>query len=240
MKLNWPVKGKYELISCYWEDSKESPYYKKWGWKHNGIDFAVNEGTDLFAIYDMTCTGVNTNESGNWAQFSLDGLNDSGCLYGHLSTFGNLKQGDKFKSGQLLPCKSGNSGYPTYSSGPHLHFGAWVEGYKDPAMGNYSDILGLFLDSETIEVADTKMNPDYGKAYFIKDNKKHWSPDLITFYSYGLVPEDLIRLTETVPLKSTYWLELYKRIKDGHQMEFQGSVHQRLFESMKNHNIINW
>jgi len=181
---------------------------------------------------------MDDNEYGKTAYFTLNGLPESGCYYGHLDTFGGLQIGQCFTQGQLLPIKSGNSG--KYTTGPHLHLGVWIEGMKDPAMSNYSDILGLFLEGETIEVADTKKNPDYGRAYFVQGNEKHWSPDALTFYSYGLLPEDLLKLSETQPGASTFWTELYKHIKDGPQMEYKGSKHEKLFNSMRDRGLIKW
>lgn len=233
IKLSWPVKDKYKVISCFWEDSKTSDYYKRFGWKHNGVDFAVVEGSNLYAIYDMTCTKINENDSGKWAEFSLNGLEDSGCLYGHLSTFGDLKVGQSFNKGDLLPIKSGNTGYPKFSSGPHCHLGVWIHGYKNAEMGNYTDPLAFFFEGETIEDGE-------GRAYFVRDNFKKWSPDLLTFYSYGLVPEDIQKMVDPRLGTGPYWTEVPKRIKDGVQMEYVGSVNERLFNSMRKNGIIRW
>jgi len=236
------VSQKYKVISCFWEDKKTAEYYKKWGWLHTGVDLAVVAGSDLFATYNMTCYQIlpyneQTNPWGNAAYFSFNGLEDSGCVYAHISTFGTLKVGDTFEQGALLPCKSGGntkeSGYPIASSGSHLHFGCWMHGYKNADMGNYTDPLGFFFEGETIEDST-------GRAYFVKDNFKHWSPDLVTFFSYGLVPEDIQKMVDPKLGTQPYWTETPSRLKDGIQMEFEGSVHQRLLESMKKNKLINW
>jgi murein DD-endopeptidase MepM/ murein hydrolase activator NlpD len=214
MKLFFPTKRGYGDISCYWEESKDSPYYKRFNRKHNGIDFGVNEGSDLYAIWDMECYLIEPNKPwGNWCWFKFSDNENSGCGYGHLQTFGTLKIGDKFKRGDLLPIKSGNTGYPTYSSGPHLHLGVWIDGYKNSDMGNYTDALGFFFNNDILEVADTKKNPDFGKKFLVVNNTKSPTDSLTT-----------LLLSETVAGNSTYWLECYKHIKDDMKIDYDYKI----------------
>lgn len=95
---------------------------------HQGIDFNPGEGTPIEAIADGVVTEVgNPNGSfGVYAKIShqIDGQNVT-SLYAHmLEDSLALAVGDKVTKGQLV----GQVGSTGQSTGPHLHFGIYLNG----------------------------------------------------------------------------------------------------------------
>jgi len=86
---------------------------------HDGVDFRANTGTTVMASMD----GVVELVSQNWLYgkyIIIRHSNGYKTLYGHLNSY-SVKQGDKVARGRKI-AESGNTGY---STGPHLHFGAY-------------------------------------------------------------------------------------------------------------------
>jgi len=96
--------------------------------KHFAVDIAVEIGTPIKAVADGTVIFAEwTAETGNviivrHASGFISIYKHNGALHKH--------QGDLVKSGEVI-ASAGNSG--EYSTGPHLHFELWNEGYPvDP------------------------------------------------------------------------------------------------------------
>ncbi|OGI31127.1 MAG: hypothetical protein A2343_01605, partial [Candidatus Moranbacteria bacterium RIFOXYB12_FULL_35_8] len=92
------------------------------GKPHNGIDFGISTGNNIFAVRGGTVIGVGNNDIdghryayGKW--IAIDHKDGLVTLYGHLSSQ-LVSKGAKVKTGDKIG-KSGNTGY---STGPHLHF----------------------------------------------------------------------------------------------------------------------
>jgi murein DD-endopeptidase MepM/ murein hydrolase activator NlpD len=85
---------------------------------HEGVDFAVPQGTPVYAASDGVVTGARPNGGyGNWIR--VDHADGIATAYGHLSRFApRIRPGVRVAQGQLLGL-SGNTGR---STGPHLHF----------------------------------------------------------------------------------------------------------------------
>jgi len=101
--------------------------------KHFAVDIAVEVGTPVKAVADGTVIFAEwTAETGDviiirHASGFISIYKHNGALHKH--------QGDLVKSGEVI-ASAGNSG--EYSTGPHLHFELWNEGYPvDPT--NYID-----------------------------------------------------------------------------------------------------
>lgn len=89
---------------------------------HNGLDIAVEEGTDVVAVKSGTVTEVRTSATyGKVLKYETeDGYE---VMYAHLSQV-LVKKGDEIRQGQVV-AKSGNTGL---STGPHLHYSLWRNG----------------------------------------------------------------------------------------------------------------
>ncbi len=93
---------------------------------HNGMDFAIPNGTPIKASLAGTVLGTGNTDSvrgcysfGKWVMVKhSNGLN---TMYAHLSSI-SVSQGQTVATGQLI----GYSGETGYATGPHLHFGVYV------------------------------------------------------------------------------------------------------------------
>ncbi len=101
--------------------------------KHFAVDIAIETGTPVKCVADGTVIFAEwTAQTGNviivkHASGFISIYKHNGALHKH--------QGDLVKSGEVI-ASAGNSG--EYSTGPHLHFELWNEGYPvDPT--NYID-----------------------------------------------------------------------------------------------------
>jgi murein DD-endopeptidase MepM/ murein hydrolase activator NlpD len=91
---------------------------------HEGVDFAVPQGTPIYAASDGVVSDARRNGGyGNWVRIEhTDGV---ATAYAHLSRFApGIKPGAKVVRGELVAF-SGNTGR---STGPHLHFEVLNEG----------------------------------------------------------------------------------------------------------------
>jgi len=91
---------------------------------HDGVDFRANTGTTIMAAMDGVVAVVGTSRLYG-KHIILSHSNGYKTLYGHLNSF-NVKEGDKVTRGR----KIGESGNTGYSTGPHLHFGAYDKNGK--------------------------------------------------------------------------------------------------------------
>ena len=115
-----PVEGR---ISGNFGGQRIMNGYKKS--PHAGTDIAVLEGTPVKAAGDgvVTLVGYDLFYSGN--VLIVDHGHGLQTIYAHLSSF-DVKEGQKVKKGDVV-AKSGKTGRVT---GPHLHWGASLNGVK--------------------------------------------------------------------------------------------------------------
>ncbi|MFK5957613.1 MAG: M23 family metallopeptidase [Lutibacter sp.] len=101
--------------------------------KHFAVDIAVEMGTPVKSVADGTVIFAEwTAETGN--VIIVKHASGFISIYKHNSAL-HKHQGDLVKSGEVI-ASAGNSG--EYTTGPHLHFELWNEGYPvDPT--NYID-----------------------------------------------------------------------------------------------------
>jgi murein DD-endopeptidase MepM/ murein hydrolase activator NlpD len=102
---------------------------------HNGIDFAIINGTTLYSCINGRVIEAQFDAGGYGNYVKIE--NDScGVLYAHLEDFG-VSAGEEVKAGQAI----GHSNNTGNSTGPHLHFGVFPKprnrangyaGYIDP------------------------------------------------------------------------------------------------------------
>lgn len=94
---------------------------------HNGVDFAAPIGTPLKASLSGTVLATGNTDTvkgcysfGKWVMIKHgNGLN---TMYAHLSQI-NVTTGQSVSTGQVI----GYSGETGYATGPHLHFGVYVQ-----------------------------------------------------------------------------------------------------------------
>lgn len=97
---------------------------------HNGIDYAWNEGSPVFAADGGICTFAGWYGGGGYT-VKIDHGNGIETVYMHMP-YGGIKVsvGSKVSKGQTIGC-IGNTGY---STGPHLHFEIRINGQPvDPS-----------------------------------------------------------------------------------------------------------
>jgi len=96
-------------------------YYQSSG-GHNGIDWAIPVGNQIFAAQDGTVIRAEQTTVGYGRHVRIQS-NDGVTIYGHLSVM-NVKVGDVVKANQVIGLSGGatTDPYSGYSTGPHLHF----------------------------------------------------------------------------------------------------------------------
>lgn len=95
---------------------KSSPYGWRWERPHGGIDFAINVGEPIFAVFDGVIRVAQVN-GGYGNMILVRHYNNLETLYAHLSKM-TVKVGQQVKAGDII----GYSGNTGFSTGPHLHF----------------------------------------------------------------------------------------------------------------------
>lgn len=115
-----------------------NPFFKTMQ-NHDGVDYAVAEGTAIFATADGVISEIKTRGSNNGLSITLDHGNGYKTVYAYLSrTYGQV--GAKVNRGDVIAF-SGNSGL---SYAPHLHY----EVRKDGKAVNPLGYLFLELNKE--------------------------------------------------------------------------------------------
>ena len=110
-----------------------SPFGKRWGREHKGMDFAANHGDDVFATNNGTVSYSGYEQSfGNL--IIIEHSNGYESYYAHLSER-IVSYGESVSKGQLI----GRVGSTGNSTGPHLHF----EIRKDKIPQNPAEFIGM-------------------------------------------------------------------------------------------------
>ena len=103
------------------------PFYRTLQ-SHQGVDYAVPEGTRIFATADGTVTEVKGKNSTSGITIVIDHRNGYTTSYSHLESV-KVKRGQKVQRGDIIAL-SGNSGL---SLAPHLHYEVRYNGTRvDP------------------------------------------------------------------------------------------------------------
>ncbi|MBC8415480.1 MAG: M23 family metallopeptidase [Candidatus Cloacimonetes bacterium] len=115
----------YRRISSYF-GMRRHPITKK-SWMHNGVDYAAAYGTPVEASADGTIIhggwkgghpSVNGRTGGYGKTIIIRHANGYKTLYGHLSSYGKYKVGNKVKQHDII----GYVGSTGLSTGNHLHY----------------------------------------------------------------------------------------------------------------------
>jgi len=131
---------------------------------HEGVDFAIPQGTPIYAASDGVVAGARPNGGyGNWIR--IDHADGFATAYGHLSRFApGIKPGVKVARGELLGL-SGNTGR---STGPHLHFEVLTSGKPvDPlAHAAVAQLTGADFERFAKQIAAEQRERDSEAAEF--------------------------------------------------------------------------
>ncbi|MBR5536205.1 MAG: peptidoglycan DD-metalloendopeptidase family protein [Clostridia bacterium] len=114
--LPWPTEGRFT-----------SPYGRRWGRNHNGIDLAADPGTPIYAPAKGTVIFSDT-RSGYGNYIIIDHGDGFTSTYAHM-TSRFVEEGCEVKQGDLI----GTVGSTGRVTGPHLHFEILYNGdFVDP------------------------------------------------------------------------------------------------------------
>lgn len=123
--LSWPLDSVY--VTQYFgftQFAKQTAAYNGKG--HNGVDFRASRGTKVKAALSGVVEGVGNTDAvkgcysyGKWILLRHD--NGLSTLYAHLDLI-SVAAGQRVETGEII----GYSGNTGYSTGPHLHFGAYA------------------------------------------------------------------------------------------------------------------
>jgi murein DD-endopeptidase MepM/ murein hydrolase activator NlpD len=103
---------------------------------HEGLDFACDVGTPLYATGDGVVTNDDYGQSGYGIHIDIDHGNGYQTKFAHMSQV-KVHVGQRVTRGQLI----GYSGNTGLSSGPHLHYEIMFKGTKiDPVDFFYMDL----------------------------------------------------------------------------------------------------
>lgn len=144
---------------------------------HKGVDFYMEEGTPLKSIRDGVVESIidyGNRNAGKCIKIRFEDGNTA--IYGHLSKFGSIKEGEVVKAGDLIGY-SGHSGRVFGKTGNHLHFGIKNEDGKfiNPSSEYINDIQhmndkGYFVQKAVDHVQKA---PEFVKVNFFEYMKQH-------------------------------------------------------------------
>lgn len=122
--FSWPCGG--EISSRYGERVNPATGEKI---RHNGVDIAAPEGTEIVCAADGTVTDVGYDaEMGYYVAVEKDNIK---LVYSHLMQAAPCAAGEQVSRGQVI----GNVGNTGKSTGAHLHFEVMIDGkYYDPEL----------------------------------------------------------------------------------------------------------
>lgn len=184
VNLTQPFIGKYPITFRFGE--KPEWYLKRMGEPHNGLDFALPEGTPIVAcdvgkvlyvdaIPDAGGRGVILEH--NWGR----------SLYWHTKEE-LVKVGEWIEVGEPIAF-SGATGFAT---GPHLHFAIWTPNPKQYNIRGYIDPEPYIVDLEKPEEPKEKKN----KIYVVLPGDSLW------------------KIAEKVYGNGGYWRRIYDLNRD--------------------------
>lgn len=116
---------------------------------HEGLDFAANTGTPVYATGNAMVTTVEYGSTGYGNEIILTHMVGYQTLYGHLSRIA-VKQGQKVKRGDLI----GYVGSTGKSTAPHLHYEVWKNGTKLNPISFFFNDLSPAQYEEMLKIAD--------------------------------------------------------------------------------------
>ena len=109
--------------------------YKDYGLAgHEGLDYSVAVGTNVLATHAGVVQVAKLDPKGAYGLYVRLRSGKLSTVYAHLSEF-RVPVGTVLKAGDVLGL-SGNTGR---STGPHLHWGLQIDGWRNPAYKNYID-----------------------------------------------------------------------------------------------------
>ncbi len=115
----WPTHGIITQGFWAWE----------WGHRHNGLDIANDQGTDIVAADGGTVVWAGWRTDGLGYCVIIDHHNGYQTIYGHMRHQPSVWEGEDVRKGQYL----GPMGTTGHSTGPHLHFMIKYDGVpRDP------------------------------------------------------------------------------------------------------------
>ena len=113
LPLDMPVKAAYRTTS---------PFGRRWGTMHEGVDMAAPTGTPIYTTGDGVVTHAGW-QSGYGYMIEIQHQFGTTTRYGHLSKM-RVSVGQKVSRGQRI----GDMGSTGRSTGPHLHYEVRVSG----------------------------------------------------------------------------------------------------------------
>lgn len=185
--------------------ANNAPFYQQWGWLgHNGIDYSGDQ-RKVFAPFDGVVSKIRKtdNKADAWwiSVWSDQVAEIEGqkvrlqCTYIHCDEF-YVKEGDHVTIDQHI-AKTNNTGYPNFSTGPHLHFGVyplywngltWVDdkmnGYDgavdpQPFFSDWIFDIDKYPEGQLIKAIGDP------KVYIMEGRKKRWFPSQAAFWLSG-------------------------------------------------------
>lgn len=118
-------------ITAYFEDAE---YEKKFQLRHDGVDFAVPQSSDVLAVASGEVVKIVDNGLG-YSYLIVEHPGDMFSLYGHVSAF-LVRQGESVSKGQTIALSGGTPGTPGagyFTTGPHVHLEFFKNGqYVNP------------------------------------------------------------------------------------------------------------
>lgn len=126
-------------ITAYFEDPE---YEKRFNLRHDGVDFASPQGSDVFSVASGEVVKIVDNGLG-YSYLIVEHPGDMFSLYGHVSAF-LVREGERVSKGQTIALSGGTpgtSGAGYFTTGPHLH----LEFFKN---GQYVNPLQFIVGEE--------------------------------------------------------------------------------------------
>ena len=173
VKIRKPFLGDYPITQKFGEAL--AWYVEKVGYPHNGIDFAMKEGTLILACdAGKVCYADNIPDTNGLV---INVLHSWGLSqYWHLSKLSAIF-GQEVKRGDTL----GYSGSTGFATGPHLHFGIKVNGVDVPGMRGWANPADFFDES----VVDPSPSPIVPRTYLVRPGDTLWRISE-NFYGNGI------------------------------------------------------
>lgn len=227
--------GDYQISQKFGENPQ---IYKQFGLKgHNGCDFALPNGVEVYAALDGIVLEAKDQGKGGYGRYvRLGHSGGAQTLYGHFRDF-EVAQGDSVKKGQLL----GHSDNTGFSTGPHLHFGFrppnfdinnGYNGWIDPLPYWKEDIPGM---EDNQPVSNTGGGEDQCPAEVKQDRYHHgywkhllrwcenWKDRVARNQDWGDLMNELENCQEKKDKLDWWWQTLL-----GHNIKDHGDYGERL------------